>query len=96
MRAIAITGTGLFTPPYTIRNDELVQAFNAYVSDHNQRQRAEIETGRRQALEPSSAEFIEQASGIRSRKVMDKGGVLDPAVMAPRLRERDDDEPSIL
>ena len=32
---MAISGTGLFTPPYAISNDELVESFNAYVRYHN-------------------------------------------------------------
>ena len=41
-----------------------------------------------QALTESSAAFIEKASGIKSRFVMDKDGILDPQRMAPRLPER--------
>src|SRR5690606_23058860 len=47
-------------------------------------------------LAESSVEFIEKASGIGSRHVVDKAGILDPAHMAPRLRERGNDELSIL
>jgi beta-ketodecanoyl-[acyl-carrier-protein] synthase len=28
MKPVVISGTGLFTPPYSISNDELVVAFN--------------------------------------------------------------------
>ena len=38
---------------------------------------AEIEAGTAKALTPSSAEFIEKASGIKQRYVLDKAGVLD-------------------
>ncbi len=48
------------------------------------------------ALTPSSVEFIEKASGIKSRFVMDKSGILDPAVMRPIIPERPNDELSIL
>ncbi len=37
-----------------------------------------------------------KASGIESRFVMDKTGILDPNVMHPLLRQRADDEPSIM
>src|SRR3546814_19814392 len=47
-------------------------------------------------LTESSVEFIEKASGIGSRYVVDKAGILDPAHMAPRLRERPNNELSIL
>src|ERR1043166_4130031 len=44
----------------------------------------------------SSAEFIVKASGIKSRYVVDKAGILDPDVMCPRLPERPNDQISIL
>ena len=53
-------------------------------------------TARIAALLPSSVEFIEKASGIKSRHVMDKTGILDPAVMRPIIPERSNDEISIL
>ena len=48
------------------------------------------------ALLPSSVEFIEKASGIKSRHVMNKSGILDPAIMHPVLPERPNDQISIL
>lgn len=90
-----ITGTGLFTPPATITNEELVTAFNRYVELFNERHADDIAKGEVSALQPSSVEFIEKASGIKSRHVMDKEGILDPERMAPRLPERSNDEPSI-
>jgi beta-ketodecanoyl-[acyl-carrier-protein] synthase len=93
--AIGITGTGLFTPPYSIGNDELVAAFNAYVAAENAKHSEAIARGERKALEPSSAEFITSASGIGRRYVMDRRGILDPAILAPRIPERANDEPSI-
>ncbi|HVJ89769.1 MAG TPA: beta-ketoacyl-ACP synthase III [Labilithrix sp.] len=92
---IAITGTGLFTPPFSIGNDELVAAFNTYVEAENARNAAAIARGEMKALEPSSAEFITSASGIGRRYAMDRDGILDPTVMAPRLPERSNDEHSI-
>lgn len=44
----------------------------------------------------SSEEFIVKASGIESRYVMDKAGILDPETMHPRLPERADDDISIM
>ena len=92
---IAITGTGLFTPPYSISNDELVAAFNAYVEAENAKNADAIARGEKKALEPSSAEFITSASGIGRRYVMDREGILDPAILAPRIPERSNDEPSL-
>ena len=91
-----ISATGLFTPPDAISNKELVASFNAYVERHNAEHADAIAAGAVPALEPSSVEFIEKASGIKSRHVMAKAPVLDPAVMAPRWAERPNDELSIL
>lgn len=95
MAAIAISGTGLFTPPLSISNEELVTTFNAWVDAENAKNADAIARGEARALERSSAEFIFKASGIKSRHVMDRSGILDPAIMAPRLPERSPDKPSI-
>jgi beta-ketodecanoyl-[acyl-carrier-protein] synthase len=91
-----IAATGLYTPPYSVSNEELAEAFNAYVERFNADNVAAIEAGALTALTPSSAEFIVKASGIESRFVMDKTGVIDPAVMRPILAERPNEELSIL
>ena len=96
MSAVVISGTGLYQPPHTITNDELVASFNAYVDVWNAEHAAEIEAGTRQPLTHSSSEFIEKASGIKQRYVMEKSGILDPQRMYPRLQERSDDQLSIL
>jgi beta-ketodecanoyl-[acyl-carrier-protein] synthase len=95
MPVIAISGTGLFTPPHTISNDELVGAFNAYVDADNEKNAARIASGEVKALEKSSAEFIASASGIHRRHAMDRAGILDPAIMAPRIAERDNEQQSV-
>jgi len=91
-----ISATGLYTPPHSISNEELVESFNTYVENFNTEHSAEIEAGKVEALEPSSTAFIEKASGIKSRYVMDKEGILDPTRLCPRIPERSDDELSIL
>ncbi|WP_046271174.1 beta-ketoacyl-ACP synthase III [Pseudomonas syringae] len=96
MHNVVISGTGLFTPANSISNEELVQSFNAYVAQFNSDNAAAIERGDVQALSESSAAFIEKASGIKSRFVMDKEGILDPQRMKPNLPERSNDEWSIL
>ena len=96
MPAAAITGSGLFTPAESISNDELVASFNAYVERYNSEHAAEIAAGRAGALSPSSSEFIVKASGIHSRHVVNKEGVLDVSHMRPRIRARGDDEPSLM
>ncbi len=83
-----LSATGLFTPPHSISNDELVAAFNRYVAQYNAEHAADIAAGRLEALAESSSEFIEKASGIRSRFVMDKQGILDPARMCPQFAPR--------
>jgi len=94
--SIAISGTGLFTPKEYITNEELVQSFNEYVSIFNEENKALIESGDLEALEPSSTEFIKKASGIEQRYVQDKFGILDVKRMRPRLKERSNSELSIL
>ncbi len=92
----AISGTGLYTPEESISNDELVASFNTYVNRFNEDNAAAIEAGEVQALQESSSAFIEKASGIKSRYVMNKSGILDPEVMHPLLPERRNDEPGVL
>lgn len=96
MRQIVISGTGVFTPEQSITNQELVKAYNSYAESYNSANRGDIDQGKKVALELSSEEFIYNASGIKKRYVMDKSGILDPAVMHPILEKRSNDEPSIL
>jgi beta-ketodecanoyl-[acyl-carrier-protein] synthase len=91
-----ISATGLYTPPESISNAELVASFNAYVERFNAEHAAEIAAGSVAELAPSSVEFIEKASGIKSRFVMSKAPLLDPAIMAPRWEERNNEEISVL
>ncbi len=95
MARIVISGTGVFTPPFSISNEELVRSFNTYVQNFNRAHENEIASGLCQALAESSAEFIEKASGIKSRFVMDREGVLDPEVMCPQLPKRSAEERSV-
>ncbi len=92
----AITGSGVFTPELSISNDELVVAFNAYADNWNAANAAAIEAGELEAMAQSSSEFIVAASGIESRYVLDKSGILDPDVMHPWLPERDMDQPGFM
>ncbi|MCL6414633.1 beta-ketoacyl-ACP synthase III [Aestuariirhabdus sp. Z084] len=95
MTDVVISGTGLYTPSESISNEELVEAFNAYVNRFNETHQAEIEAGEVEPMAESSAPFIEKASGIRSRFVMNKSGILDISRMCPSLPERSNDEDSI-
>lgn len=85
---ICLTATGLYTPKYSISNNELVTAFNQYVDNYNQKHHEKIALGKMQALEYSSAEFIEKVSGIQSRYVFEKNGILDPDMMTPIIPMR--------
>ncbi|MEP3053844.1 beta-ketoacyl-ACP synthase III [Ascidiaceihabitans sp.] len=96
MHTPVITGTGVFTPDNTISNAELVTAFNAYADKFNAEHAAAIEAGDMDAKPHSSEDFIFKASGIESRYVINKSGILDPDVMHPLLRQRGDDEPSLM
>jgi beta-ketodecanoyl-[acyl-carrier-protein] synthase len=91
-----ISATGLYTPPDSITNAELVASFNTYVDRHNAKHADAIAAGTVEALPHSSVEFIEKASGIKARHVVSKASILDPDIMAPRLPERSNEEPSIL
>ncbi len=96
MAAMALSGTGLFTPSASISNDELVASFNEFVRRHNTAHAQAIADGNVAALQESSTEFVTKASGIENRYVMDKTGILDPDIMCPRIAERANDKISIL
>lgn len=92
---IRITGTGLYHPEDVITNEELVESLNAYVEQFNAENAEKIASGEIEELRGSSAEFIEKASGVKRRYVIEKTGVLDISRFRPRLEERSEDELSI-
>jgi beta-ketodecanoyl-[acyl-carrier-protein] synthase len=96
MHNVVISGTGLWTAPEVISNEELVAAFNTYVARYNQAHADDIAAGKLTALTESSVEFIEKASGIKRRYVIDKAGVLDPERMRPHFAPRPDDALSLM
>jgi beta-ketodecanoyl-[acyl-carrier-protein] synthase len=96
MHRVCISSTGLYVPPEVISNAELVASFNQFADLENTRLSAEIADGSRTAIPYSSVEFIQKASGIQQRYVVEKSGVLDPARMRPRLNIRPDDEVSLM
>ena len=65
-----ITGTGLYIPPYSISNEELVESFNQYVENYNTEHAEEIAAETVTALEPSSAAFIEKGFGRNQRPTL--------------------------
>ncbi len=96
MTKTVISGSGIFTPENIISNEELVKSFNRYVDLQNEKYADEIASGKREALQYSSEEFIFKASGIKNRHVVEKSGILDPNIMHPVLEKRPDDELSLM
>jgi beta-ketodecanoyl-[acyl-carrier-protein] synthase len=78
-----------------VTNAELVASLGQANETWNAEHRVEIERGELEERDLPSEKFIERASGIGHRYVMDKQGVLDPTRLRPRLRLRTEDELSI-
>ena len=89
---VVISGTGLWTPPHEISNEELVAAYNGYADKYNVEHAEAIAAGELEAKPHSSAEFIRKASGIGSRYAYIKEGILDIDRMRPRIPERSEDQ----
>ena len=96
MNKVFITGSGLWLPPNLISNAELVASYNEYVWRTNERNAAAIARGEVAALPESSSEFIEKASGIKQRYVVEKSGVLDPDIMRPAIPPRPNEQISLM
>src|SRR5262249_10074715 len=96
LRRVAVSGSGLYTPPHSIANDDLVASFNAYVERHNRAHADAIARGEVEPLQPSSSDFIVKASGIRARHVVDRARILDVDLMRPQIANRANDEPSLM
>jgi beta-ketodecanoyl-[acyl-carrier-protein] synthase len=90
-----ITGTGLFTPRDSVTNEELVASLTKANERWNAENHDAIERGDVLERDMPSERFIEKASGVGHRYVMDKAGVLDPDRLHPRLPVRSEDELSI-
>ena len=91
-----ISGSGLYTPPDSISNQELGEAFNTWGDRYNKTHLEAIESGDVEAKTHSSVAFIEKASGIKSRYVIDKEGILDPDRMVPAIPERANSSHSVM
>lgn len=83
-RRVCITGAGSHVPESSVSNEELCITFNAWAQAYGG-----------QNAEPSSPEFIEKVSGIRSRFLWDKVGVLAMDRMCPDIPDRPDEEASV-
>lgn len=90
--SIVISGSGLYTPPFSVSNEELVTALNAWADRYNAEHAEAIAAGELAPRPHSSAEFIEKASGIKSRYVFCKDGILDIDRMTPRFPARPEEE----
>jgi beta-ketodecanoyl-[acyl-carrier-protein] synthase len=86
-----LTGTGLWRPESTISNAELVEAQSAASAAWNSEHKDAIERGEVTERDPSTERFIVKASGIQSRYVIEKSGVLDPDRLRPHLPLRGED-----
>ena len=95
MTDCVISGTGLWVPPDRISNAELVASLAAATERWNREHKADIEAGRLEERDLPSERFIVKASGVESRYVIEKQGVLDPERLRPHLPTRSEDEPSL-
>jgi len=85
---VVISGAGLWRPAHSISNEELVGSYNAWAERFNAEHAAAIAAGTLEPKPLSSAEFIEKASGIRSRYIYVKDGTLEVERMRPRIPHR--------
>ena len=97
MQNIYITGTGFWVPKDGLTtNDEVVDSYNAYVDNFNSENSQAISDGIMEAMSHSSSDFIEKASGIKTRYLFDKHNCLDPTRMKPKTKPELSDNTSIL
>jgi beta-ketodecanoyl-[acyl-carrier-protein] synthase len=89
---VVISGSGIWTPPDIITNEELVESYNAYAERFNSDHASDIATDKIKERPLSSARFIEKTSGIKARHVYTKEGILDIERMRPRFPERKEEE----
>ena len=91
-KKVVISGTGLWIPENTLTNEELVDCYNQHVDVFNEEHKQDISDNTVVAKAYSSAAFIEKASGIKSRYIYQKKGVLDIDRMRPDIPVRRNDE----
>ena len=92
MSRVIISATGAEIPEGRVSNEQLVASFNAWVDCENVKRAAQG----LDLLEHSSAEFIEYASGVKARRMLDPEAVLDISRMAPRFADRANDDLSLM
>ena len=91
----SITGHGVWHPETVLENDELCATFNEFAHRENLKNAAEIAAGTKQPIKDSTPEWVVKASGIITRYVQDKTGLLDPERMCPNIPDRPEEELSI-
>lgn len=89
MRDCVIRSVGWTAPEASISNEELVKVFNTYADRFNAENADAIAAGTLAEIPHSSEKFIEQASGILNRHVVDKAGLMDLDRMRPRIPHRE-------
>jgi len=95
VQEVVVTGSGLWTPPHFVSNEDLVASLSAAVEAWNREHADEIAGGELEERDLPSVRFIEKASGIQGRYVIDREGVLDPKRLRPHLPLRTEGERSI-
>ena len=84
MRPAVIAATGLYTPPDSISNAELVEAFNTYVARFNADNAAAIAAGTIEPLQPSSSNSSRRPPASSRAMWCRSPASLDPELMRPR------------
>jgi len=85
MGGVILSGTGVFTPPDVVTNEMLVDSYNEHTENWNKEHAAAIEAGELVKRELSTTAFIEKASGIKARYMMEGRGPTEPGRMYPYL-----------
>lgn len=85
MGGVILSGTGVFTPPDVVTNDMLVDSYNEHTENWNRENAVAIEAGELEKRELSTTAFIEKASGIKARYMMEGSGPTEPGRMYPYL-----------
>lgn len=92
---VVLSGTGMNIPIDSITTDEIVAAHNTYAENYNHTFQTDIASGIKKKIEKSCANFVFNQSGIRKRHVINKTGILNPAILHPVIPYRDNDDKSI-
>ncbi len=90
--SIVISGTGMWKSANVITNEELVDSYNRWAEKFNAENAGAITAGDIEEKPLSSVRFIEKSSGIKSRYVYTKEGILDIDRMRPKFAERKEEE----